>query len=300
MIIIILMTNKLQKYSSPIGKSWIFLSTLISASFLLCMIVIMFFTGWESVSLKGLELFSLTWKPSAGDFGILPMLYGTLAATSIALIVALSIGLPAAIYTSEILSSRYRLYVKSLLELLAGVPSVVYGLIGITFLTVWVGDFFELQSGRTILVAGLLLGLMILPTFITLVDDALKNVPNSYRETSLSLGLFRYEMILRSILPIAKADIIGAMLLSFGRAMGETMAVTLVIGSMDKIPQPFYDVLNAGQTVTSKLGREIAESDFGSPHFSAMIFMAFLLLTANVLITWIAHYFFNPEQRLYE
>ena len=204
------------------------------------------------------------------------------------------------IKASEILPAKARFFVKSLLELLAGIPSIVYGLIGVAFFSIWVQEVFDLQSGRTILTAGVLLAIMVLPTIITLTDDALHNVPNNYREAAKGLGLYKYEVVKDTLLPIAKPDIIGAVLLAFGRALGETMAVMLLIGSIDKIPKPFYNWLSPGQTITSKLGREIAETSFGSVHFSAMIFMGLLLFTIVLVITIVAQRVYKNKERLHE
>lgn len=160
---------------------------------------------------------------------------------------------------------------------------------------------FDLQSGRTILTAGLLLAIMVLPTIIALSDEALHNVPQKYREAAGSLGLTRYEIVKSAVLPAARSDILGAVLLALGRALGETMAVMLVIGSIDKIPRSLFNFLAPGQTITSKLGREIAETAFGSLHFSAMICMGLILLVIGLLLTTIAlMYVYNPERRLHE
>ena len=286
--------------SNKIGKSYVLISALISAAIVLLISVTLLINSWDAIANVGWNLFSLNWNPSTQEFGILPMIYGTVAVTLIALVVALPLGIFTAIFTSEILPAKYRLSIKSVLELLAGIPSIIYGLIGIAFFRIWIQDLFDLQSGRTILTAGILLGIMILPTVITLTDDALQNVPSSYREASKGLGLYKYEVIKNSILPIAKSDIIGAVLLAFGRALGETMAVMLVIGSIDRIPDNVFNWLNPGQTITSKLGREIAESSYGSVHFSTMIFMGLILFVFVLLLTFFAQKKFSHSNRLYE
>jgi len=263
-------------------------------------VIVLFINSWQAISEVRWLLFTIEWNPSASRFGILPMLYGSATVTLIALILSVPLGLLTAIYTSEMLPEQYRFYVKSMLELLAGIPSIIYGLIGIAFLSVWIGGFFDLQSGRTLLTAGILLAVMILPTVITLSDDALHSVPVKYREAAKGLGLYKYEVIKSAVLLIAKTDIVGAVLLAMGRAIGETMAVMLVIGSIDKIPQPIFNFLVAGQTITSKIGREISETAFGSLHFSAMIFMSVLLLIINLVLTITAQYVFKQEKRLYE
>lgn len=249
---------------------------------------------------QGFALFTTGWHPYQGQFGILPMLYGTLIVMMIAVTLAVPFGVMSAICLSEIISPKYRVLLKSALEILAGIPSIIYGLIGVAFFTVWIGDVFALQSGRTILAAGILLAIMILPLIITLCDDALQNVPDRYRETAAGLGLYKYEIVKNVLLPVASADIAGAILLSVGRALGETMAVMLVIGSLDHIPVPAYNILAPAQTVTSKLGREIAEASFGSVHFSALIFMSLLLVAFCVTLASVAQLLLRPSDRLAE
>ncbi|MGZ8184951.1 MAG: phosphate ABC transporter permease subunit PstC [Methylobacter sp.] len=287
-------------WSNKIGRAYILISTLISAAIILLIVLVLFVYSWDAISQKRADLFTLIWNPAVGRFGILAMLYGSVMVTAIALTIAIPLGLATAVFTSEMLGARYRYYVKSFLELLAGIPSILYGLIGVAFFSVWLGDLFDLQSGRIILTAGVLLAIMVLPSIITLCDDALHNVPQQYREVAKGLGLYPYEVIMSIVLPLAKTDIAGAILLSLGRALGETMAVMLVIGGIDKIPQPPFNVMVPGQTITSKLGREIGETAFVSMHFSALIFMGLVLLVIVLVLTAIAQHYFKPEQRLYE
>lgn len=287
-------------YTSKAGKGYIISSTIISMVIILLILGVLFFSSYDAIHGVGWRLFTLKWNPPHTQFGILPMLYGSLVVTVISLVIAVPLGIFTAIFTSEILHPKYRIYVKSFLELLAGIPSIIYGLIGVAFFSVWVDELFHLQSGRTIFTAAILLSIMILPTIITLCDDAIHHVPQKYREAAKGLGLYKHEVIITSVLPIAKTDIIGAVLLALGRALGETMAVMLVIGSIDKIPTPFYNLLTPGQTVTSKLGREIAESAFGSLHFNVMIFMGMILLIIVLALTFIARRYVKSGQRLYE
>lgn len=283
-----------------IGKSYVFVSTLLSTAILLMILLMLLVFSWEALSQQGWQLLTSAWNPPAGRYGILSMLYGTAAVTVIAVTLAVPVGIFSAIMISEIVPERYRIAVKSLLELLAGIPSIIYGLIGVAVFSIWIGNFFDLQTGRTILTGGVLLAIMILPIVITLSEDALHNIPAAYREAAFSLGLYRHEVVVSTLLPIAKSDIVGGVLLGLGRAMGETMAVMLVIGSIDRIPDPIFNTLVPGQTITSKLGREIAESAFGSLHFSSMIFMGFILLLVVLVITLFAQRSINLNGRLYE
>lgn len=287
--------------SAKIGKAYVFACAMMSA--LVIVVILAFLMAYSEQAFwhVGWDLLGLVWNPPKGQFGILPMVYGSLAVAVIALGLALPLGVATAVFTSEILSAKMRIYVKSVLELLAGIPSVVYGLLGVAFLSVFVQSVFDLQSGRTVLTGGLLLAIMVLPTVITLCDDAMHHIPMSYREAARGLGLYPYEIVKDVVLPAAKMNVLGAVLLALGRVLGETMAVMLVIGSMDKVPTPFWHVWVPGQTLTSKLGREMAEAAFGSLHFEAMIAMGFILLVFVLVLTTISlTYFYNPEGRLYE
>ena len=218
-------------------------------------------------------------------YGILPMIFGSLMVTVLALFVALPVALAGAIYISEFLSPHFRLLAKSAMELLAGVPGIIYGLMGVTVLTVWVRDVFGLIDGNSILAAGLLLGIMILPVVMTLSEDALHAVPAEYRDAALSLGLTKLETVLSVSLPQARMGIAGAIFLGLGRAMGETIAVMLVIGGLDRIPVPWYDLFAPGQSISSKLGREAAEAIGSGLQWNALMGMGLALFVIVMTIT---------------
>lgn len=229
------------------------------------------------------------WNTGENVYGALPMIIGSTLVTTIAMLIAVPIGIGSAIFTSEILPARLRIIAKSLMELLAGIPSIVYGLIGIAILVPFIHDTFSLLTGRTVLTAGILLGIMVLPTIMTISEDALKAVPTEYRDAALGLGLTRMEMIEHCVLPQAFPGIIGAVLLGIGRAFGETMAVMLVIGGIDRLPFSLVSqILLPSQTMTSKLGREVAEASYGSLQWSALIGLGLILFIMVIGITFAA------------
>ncbi|MEO7167886.1 MAG: phosphate ABC transporter permease subunit PstC [Chthoniobacterales bacterium] len=233
------------------------------------------------------------WFYRANLFGALPMIYGTVVVALIALLLAAPIGIGAAIFTSEFLPPRLRLGVKITIELLAGVPSVVYGLLGILFLRNWIYDLFarfDPLSGDTLLTAGILLGVMILPTVMTLSDDALRGVPAEQRRAARGLGLTASETVLGVALPQAKRGLVAALLLGLGRALGETIAVYLVIGRQDNnLPQNIFSVrawLEAGQTLSTKLGGSETNIAYGgSLHWAAMVGLALILMAMVLAVT---------------
>ena len=279
-------------------KILMYLSVLISTMSILAIFVFVLKDSMMIFREEGLGfVFGREWNVGKNIYGALPMIVGSCLVTAIALVLSLPIALGSAIYTALILKHRPRLIVKSLMELLAGIPSILYGLLGVAILSTFIGDIFELQTGRTILTAGVLLAVMILPTIMTFSEDALRSVPEQYSESALGLGLTRSEMIISGVLPIAIPGIIGAVLLGIGRAIGETMAVMLVIGSIDRIPSPLYNILVPAQTITTKLGRETAESSIGSMHWSALMGLGLILLVMVIIIYSISNIFTGRKVR---
>ncbi len=226
------------------------------------------------------------------SYGALPMICGSLIVTAMAVILVLPVALSGALFTSEYLTPALRRRVKGVMELLAGVPGIIYGLLGVSFLAVGVKEVFTLLDGNTLFTAGCLLAIMVLPTVLTLSEDALHAVPTEYREASEGLGLTKLQTALRVVLPQSLSGIAGAVLLGIGRAMGETIAVLLVIGSLDRVPG--LNVFVPGQTIPSKLGREAAEALGSGLHWSALMGLGltlFVMVTAltfsgNIIAKW--------------
>lgn len=220
------------------------------------------------------------------EFSALSMIYGSLVVALIALLLAAPLGLGAALCTAEYLPRHARLAVKVLIELLAGVPSVVYGLLGILLLRDWIYDLFarfDPLSGDTLLTAGVLLAVMILPTVVTLSDDALRGVPAAQRRAARGLGLTHAETIFHVTLPQARRGLGSALLLALGRALGETIAVFLVVGRQDNnLPSSWFSpqpLLEAGQTLTSKLGSAETNIAWADPvHWGAIVGLGLILL----------------------
>lgn len=242
----------------------------------------------------GLEFLTESrWSYRHGRFGVAAMIYGTVVTSAIALALAAPIGILSATCIAERLRGLPRDLVKQALELLAVVPSVVYGLLGIVFLRPLVHrglPFVDPSSGDTLLTGGLLLAIMILPTILTFSEDAIRAVPSAEREAGLALGLSPRELITAVVWPRARPGLLAAVLLGLGRALGETIAVFLVVGRSDgqwpKGPLDLSPILRPGQTLTTKLGgHEIAEA-WGDPrHWSAMMGAALtLLVTVGILL----------------
>lgn len=282
-------------YVSAFGKHghsrWIFWSCGLGVAVTVAaLLAALFLLVWQSLPLlthSGAGLVTASeWYYPQQLFGALSMIYGTAVVSLIALALAVPLSVGAAILSAEYLPPGPRLAVKSSIELLAGVPSVVYGLIGVIFLREWVYQAlapFDPISGDSLLTAGLLLAVMILPTITTLCDDALRSVPAAQRAAARGLGLTRAEAVLDVALPQAAPGILAAALLGLGRALGETVAVFLVVGRQDnQLPENAFSLtawISPGQTLTSKLGGPETHLAYGDPlHWSAMIGLAILLL----------------------
>ena len=231
-------------------------------------------------------------------FGAGAMLYGSVMVAAIAVLVAAPLGVLAAVFLSEYLPRRARWGMKLLVEALASVPSVVYGLFGVLVLREWLGvavEPFGGWTGDTLLTAGLLLALMALPLTVTLSDDALRGVASEQREAARGLGLTRGETVLLVVLPQAWPAVMGAALLALGRALGETIAVFLVVGRMDnQLPEKWFSlemIFQPGQTLTSKLGGPETHLAAGDPlHWGAMMGLCLILVTITVVCLGVARY----------
>ncbi|MDP1579756.1 MAG: phosphate ABC transporter permease subunit PstC [Candidatus Didemnitutus sp.] len=243
--------------------------------------------GWRHAG-AGL-LTEAEWFYRAERFGALAMIHGSVVVAGVALLLALPLGLGAAVFFGEYLPPGARLAAKVAVELLAAVPSVVYGLLGVVFLRGWMHDLlapWDAWSGDTLLTAGVLVAVMILPTLTTLCDDALRDVPAAQRQAARGLGLTRAEAVLTVALPQAWPGIVAAALLALGRALGETVAVFLVIGRMDnQWPErllSFASLTVPGQTLTSKLGGAEVALAVGDPvHWGALMALVLVLLALS-------------------
>ncbi|MDJ0636670.1 MAG: phosphate ABC transporter permease subunit PstC [Xenococcaceae cyanobacterium MO_188.B29] len=223
-----------------------------------------------------------SWNPVTKEYGVLPAIYGTLVSSFIALLISVPIGLGVAIFLSEdYLSPKIQRTIVFLVELLAAVPSVVYGLWGIFVLIPFLKNITPLR-GPGMLPAALILSVMILPTIAAISRDAISNVPIDLRQAAVGLGATRWEAILQIILPAASSGIIGGIMLALGRALGETMAVTMLIGNANKVNPSVFAPSN---TISSLLANQFAEASglqVGALMYAALILFAVTLLV-NVL-----------------
>ncbi|MDD3890142.1 MAG: phosphate ABC transporter permease subunit PstC [Syntrophomonadaceae bacterium] len=228
-------------------------------------------------------LLNLEWAPTSGNFGIGAMFVGSLVVTFTALLWAVPLGLMTSIFMAEIAPPRIDKILGSLLELLAGIPSVVYGFFGLIVIVPFIREYLG-GNGLSVLAGAIILGIMILPTIINISRDSIKAVPREYKEGSLALGATHYQTISRVLLPAARSGIITAIILGMGRAIGETMAVVMVTGNAAILPG---NILSPVRTMTSNIVLEMGYAT--GDHQAALFATGTVLFILIVLLNFIAN-----------
>ena len=222
-----------------------------------------------------------TSTPSA-QFGLMPLLLGTFWVSLGAILLALPFGIAVAVYLAEIANMRVRNVLKPLIELLAGIPSVVYGFFGLVVIVPMLQQLIDLPVGETALAGSVILGIMALPTIITVAEDAMRTVPRSMKEASLALGATHWQTIYKVIIPYAKSGIMSAAVLGIGRAIGETMAVLMVTGNAAVIP---HTLLEPVRTIPATIAAELGEAPVGSGHYQALFALGAILFLITMVIS---------------
>ena len=244
---------------------------------------------WPMIS--GTDWYPTSTPPS---FGFLPSEAGSLWVSGVALVLSVPIAVLAAIFLSEFASGRLKDVTKSVVEFMAAVPSVVLGLLGLTYIAPLVQQVFHLQSGLTALTAGIVVGVMCLPTIISISEDALHAVPVDLRQASLALGNTRWETTYKVTVPAASSGIFAAVMLGLGRAIGETMVVLMLAGNSGLIPS---SPMQAARTLTGTIAQEMGEVARGGMHFSVLFSMGLVLFTITFAINLAADVVLERQQR---
>lgn len=229
------------------------------------------------------------WYPTSepAQFGLLPLLTGSLVVTAGAILFAVPLGVASAIYISEIANTRMRNTLKPIVEILAGIPSVVYGFFGLVVLVPYLQTVFGLPTGQTAIAGSIMLGIMALPTIISISEDAIYSVPSVLKEGSLALGATQWQTIYRITVPAAISGISASVILGIGRAIGETMTVMMVTGNAAVIPK---GLLASVKTMTATIALEMGEAPVGSEHYHALFAIASVLFIFTLGINIIADY----------
>lgn len=227
---------------------------------------------------------STTWRPDSvvrPQFGILALLAGTAAVTALAMAISVPLGISAAVFISEFCGRRSRELLKVVVELLAAIPSVVWGFIGYMVLNPLIIDVTGAPIGVNVLNGAVILAFMSVPIVVSMGEDALKAVPDSYREAGLALGASRWQLVYRVLLPGARNGLYAAALLGVGRAVGETMAVLMATGHSVQIPHSLFDPI---RTLTATIAAELGESVAGGEHYRVLFVIGALLMGISLAI----------------
>ena len=237
------------------------------------------------------------WLPTAtpaAQFGVFPLILGTLLVSLFAIIIALPFGLGAAVYLSELASERVRSLLKPAIELLAGIPSVVYGFFGLVVLSPLIQKIFNLPVGETALTGAVILAIMALPTIITVSEDAIRTTPRMLREASLALGANRWQTVYKVVIPYASSGILAAIVLGIGRAVGETMAVLMVTGNAAVMPTSLFEPV---RTIPATIAAELGEAPTGGTHYQALFMLGCILFMITMIVSLSAE-MINKKRRV--
>ena len=286
--------RKIRSIYDDFAKNFFTGSGLFIVIILLGIFVMLIFTAFPAFKEVNIFnfLFSTNWMPTdlaseRGSYGILAQLVATLLVTFGALILAVPLGIAIGMYLSEIAPTWIRETFKPIVEILSAVPSVVVGFIGLMIISPWLAKLTGTSNGINSLNASICLAIMALPTIISMSEDALKNVPQSYREAAYAMGTTRWETIYRVVLPAARSGIYAAIMLGMGRAIGETMTVLMVAGNTPALPTSF---LHPSKPMTSTIALEMGDIVVGSTHYHALFAIALVLFILTFSINLIADF----------
>ena len=241
-------------------------------------------------------LFNRAWYPTYDppDFGILALISGSLAVTAVASAIAVPLGVGSAIYLAGVARPRIREWVKPAIELLASLPSVVLGFVGMVVMAPLLQEWLDIPTGLNIFNASLMLALMAIPTISSISEDALHNVPREWAEASLALGATRWETMFRVMVPGALSGIGTAVILGMSRAMGETMVVLMVAGGAGQIPSSIFDSV---RPLPATIAAEMGETPYGSEHHAALFAIGIVLFLITLAFNLVAAYFSRRFQQ---
>lgn len=265
------------------------LNGLLSILILLGIFLLLILDGFPAVKNLGPSAFmAMIWNPTSyvkASYGLGAMIISTLMVTLGAMFLAVPIGLACAAYLAEAAPSWVREILKPVIEILAGIPSVVLGFLGIVVIGPFIARLFHLPNGLNAVNGSVLLAVMSLPTIISISEDAISAVPNTYKEASLAVGANRWQTLVKVVVPSALSGIIASVMLGMGRAIGETMTVLMATGNALNTPTSFFDSV---RTMTATIAIELGEVPFGSDHYHGLFVVGFILFVMTFLVNWIA------------
>lgn len=288
----------LRKIKEFIIENLIFLSGLASILFVVLIFIFLFkegFSLFKTVSLTDFLLGKL-WYPISDPpkFGILPLILGSLVVTFTAIIISIPISIACAFYIAEIATGWTKEILKAGVELLAAIPSVVIGFIGMVTLVPWIRQLFNLPTGLTAFTGAITLAFMAMPTIVSISEDAITAVPRQYKEAAIALGATKWQAMYRVIFYACLPGIVAAIMLGIGRVIGETMAVMMITGNAAVIPTGIFQPV---RTLTATVAAEMGETVQGSTHYFALFSIGIVLFVITFLINAAADFFLHKRKK---
>lgn len=271
------------------GERWITWVIRISgySSILFVTLILIFLAreGLPALSVVPLkDLLGARWYPIEGLFGIWPLIYGSVLVTLGALLVGIPFGIGTAVFLSELSPAWVKNMLKPIIEILAGLPSVVLGFLGIQMVAPFFREFLNLPTGLTAFTGAVLLGFITIPTIVSISEDALNTVPNSYRHGAMALGATHWQTIWGVTVPAARSGLLTAVMLGVGRAIGETMAVMMVTGNAPVLPHSWNALFLPARTMTATIASEMGEVATGSNHYHVLFFIGIVLFVISLAV----------------
>lgn len=276
-----------RKTDELIVERGLFLTAVSSILIIGLIIIFIFLEGFPAMQSYGVVnfIFGMDWSPSDNQFGVFPMIVGSLGITALSLLMAVPLGILCAIFLAEIAPNSMRKILKPTIQTLAGIPSVVYGFFGLIILVPFMREQFG-GTGFSMFTASVILTVMILPIIISVSEDALRSIPHEYKEASLALGATHWQTIKNVIFPAAIPGIITSVILGMGRAVGETLAIIMVAGNVVQIPNSIFDPVRA---LTSNIAIEMGYAT--GLHYSALFATGIVLFLMIIILLVLANYF---------
>jgi phosphate transport system permease protein len=291
---------QMRRLNEILIEKFFFMNGLLAILILLSIFSLLFVKGFPAIRELGWRSFfsSSVWNPtsySTPRYGILSLITSTLMVTFGALVIAVPLGVACAAFISQVASPRIREILKPAVEILAGIPSVVVGFLGIILVNPLIAKVFGISNGLNALNGSILLAVMSLPTIISLSEDALRAVPKTYKEASLALGANDWQTLIRVLVPSALSGIIASVMLGMGRAIGETMTVLMATGNA---PALTFNFLDAIQTMTSTIAIELGEVPYNTTHYYALFVIGFVLFLMTFVVNLVSDIILQKYQQV--
>ncbi|MEM2147181.1 MAG: phosphate ABC transporter permease subunit PstC [Candidatus Bathyarchaeia archaeon] len=292
------MSHFLKRLKAEPVEVILFLCASSSIIFLFLMLLFIAKEGAQAFLTFGINfIIGSVWETNLDLYGAFPLIYGSLMVVAGAVVIAVPLGVVTAIFIAEVLPFSFRDLIKSLIELLASVPSIIYGFVGLLFIAPQVARLFGISSGTVALTASIVLAIMSIPTIVGVSGEVIAAVPRDFKDAALALGATKWQTIKSVVIPTAKSGILASIMLGFGRAIGETVAVLMVAGNVALIPTPPWNYLSPVYPLTATIAMQMGEAAVGSLEYSALFGLGMILFIVTFIVNTLADAIVKRESK---